>query len=179
MASSGFDADLGNFFNLKGQDQRKIIKELDRLIDQHDVEAVNRWRSTKSKSTFLHRLVELDLFEVFEHAVMQYRMDPKIYRESDGLTALQILEKRGAAADLIARIEGAAGGGEAAYNVNNGENDQDDEVESEDSNDGNENKSKHNIVWVDLEMTSIEDPKVMECAVIITNKRLTELARSK
>jgi hypothetical protein len=36
-----------------------------------------------------------------------------------------------------------------------------------------------NIVWVDLEMTSIENPQILECAVIITDKDLKELERGK
>jgi len=35
-----------------------------------------------------------------------------------------------------------------------------------------------NIVWLDLEMTSLEDPEILECAVIITDKDLNELVRS-
>ena len=36
-----------------------------------------------------------------------------------------------------------------------------------------------NIVWIDLEMTSIENPEILECAVIITDKDLRELERGK
>jgi oligoribonuclease (3'-5' exoribonuclease) len=36
-----------------------------------------------------------------------------------------------------------------------------------------------NIVWMDLEMTSIENPEILECAVIITDKNLVELEKSK
>jgi hypothetical protein len=36
-----------------------------------------------------------------------------------------------------------------------------------------------NIVWLDLEMTSLENPEILECAVIITDKNLKKLAKSK
>ncbi len=36
-----------------------------------------------------------------------------------------------------------------------------------------------NIVWLDLEMTSLKDPEILECAIIITDKDLNELVRSK
>ncbi len=43
----------------------------------------------------------------------------------------------------------------------------------------NADKEKaRNIVWLDLEMTSLEDPEILECAVIITDKNLNELVRS-
>jgi len=34
-----------------------------------------------------------------------------------------------------------------------------------------------NIVWLDLEMTSLEHPQIIECGVIITDKDLRELER--
>jgi hypothetical protein len=40
-------------------------------------------------------------------------------------------------------------------------------------------KKTMNIVWMDLEMTSLEDPDIMECAVIITDKDLHELDKGK
>lgn len=43
----------------------------------------------------------------------------------------------------------------------------------------NADKEKaRNIVWLDLEMTSLEDPEILECAVIITDKDLNELVQS-
>jgi len=36
-----------------------------------------------------------------------------------------------------------------------------------------------NLVWMDLELTSLEDPHILECAVIITDKELNEIPESR
>jgi len=36
----------------------------------------------------------------------------------------------------------------------------------------------HNLIWLDLELTDLENPEILECAVIITDKELNEIARA-
>jgi ankyrin repeat protein len=36
-----------------------------------------------------------------------------------------------------------------------------------------------NMIWLDLELTDLEDPEVLECTVIITDKDLNEVRRVK
>jgi hypothetical protein len=58
----------------------------------------------------------------------------------------------------------------------------DDQTLTETSEQFSRNKSNDqflNIVWIDLEFTSFENPQILECAVIITDKDLHEIQRSK
>lgn len=32
-----------------------------------------------------------------------------------------------------------------------------------------------NMIWLDLELTELEDPEVLECTVIVTDKDLVEV----
>lgn len=35
-----------------------------------------------------------------------------------------------------------------------------------------------NMIWLDLELTSLDDPEILECTVIITDKSLTEVKKA-
>jgi len=39
-------------------------------------------------------------------------------------------------------------------------------------------KKSHHLVWLDTELTSLEDPEILECAIIITDKDLKEIDKA-
>lgn len=160
--------ELLQLLSLGHTNQNTIIKRLDKVVMQHGTNLLQKWRnfSNNDKNSFLHELVEQHMEEVMRHVLERYELDVNVRRTSDGLTPYRLALKNGdnRICDLLKKY-GAS-----------------DDVSAEDNSQwlSDEDREKAmNIVWMDLEMTSIETPEILECAVIITDKDLNELERSK
>ena len=142
-----------------------MIRHLDDLIIQYR-SVIERWQNSQNKNnSLLHELVEKQLLAVIEHIVRKHRLNINIRRTSDGLTPLQLasskhdsqmckkLKELGAEEVLVEDV--------SKWNLNG------------------DGKKGVNIVWIDLEMTSLEDPEILECAMIITDKDLNPLKEGK
>jgi hypothetical protein len=152
--------DLLQLLLLGKENQKAIIKRLDRLITEVGIAKIKKWRnfSNKHKNTLLHELVEMEMAEVVHYFLTKYKSDININirRESDCATPFQLANQNHDTemCDLLIKF-GA------------------DQKQMEDEG------KKLNIVWLDLEMTSLEKPQIIECAVIITDKDLKEIERGK
>ncbi|CAF1645437.1 unnamed protein product [Rotaria magnacalcarata] len=138
--------------------QNSMIKRLDDAARDFGFINLTKWRnvSNDTKNSLVHELVERNLHEVIYHAITVLKLDINVRRGSDGLTPLQIATNAGdhQMCDLLKQL-GAS------------------KVQSEDASSflSDEDREKSmNIVWLDLEMTSIVEPEILECAVIITDK---------
>ncbi len=144
-----------------------IIEKIDELYDEFSIRQVNAWRnlSNRTKNTLLHELVEKDYLDVVRHVISKYKLRTFFKRESDGLTPLELAQfnRNEEMSHLLIQFR-------------------DDQTLTETSEQFSRNKSNDqflNIVWIDLEFTSFENPQILECAVIITDKDLHEIQRSK
>lgn len=153
------------------EDQSALINQLDKLVQHFDIEAIQNWRNVRNntKNTLIHELVERNCVDAVRHIVNKYHLDMYTHRESDGKNPIQVaqLEASEEMSDLLEELESSSVGTRTTEEV---DEEDDDDIDPE-------KRKKLNMVWVDLEMTSLEDPKIMECAVIITDKNLNELAR--
>lgn len=151
----------------RGRDnQDSIIKLLDDIYRKHGTMNIEKWRNmSNKKNSFLHELVQEKMDEVIRHIITEHKFNINVRRDSDGLTPLQLaMENQNMELCEILRELGG------------------EDIQTEDvwtwSPDDEKDKAL-NIVWIDLEMTSIEDPEIMECAVIITDKDLKTLVQGK
>jgi ankyrin repeat protein len=165
MAMRQLQSELLDVLSMGKDDQKNIIKRLDKIIRISGIGSIEKWRnSTNNKSnSFLHELVERELSDVICFVVKEHKLNINIKRESDGWTPLQLASKKqnSEMCNLLKKI-GAS------------------KVETADILERPmENQQAMNIVWLDLEMTCIENPEILECAVIITDKNLNELIRRK
>ncbi|CAF1593294.1 unnamed protein product [Rotaria sp. Silwood1] len=165
MAMDQLNRELLKLLSLGNANQNSIIKRFDEVAKKFGTYSLVKWRdlSNNKKNSLLHELVDRKLPDVLHHVVRNYELDINIRRGSDGLTPLQLasLNKDQLMCNLLKQL-GAS------------------EIETEDVSRwlSDEDKEKSmNIVWIDLEMTSIEEPEILECAVIITDKDLRELDR--
>lgn len=156
---------LLEILSLGPQSQKSIIKQLENLVQQYGTLDIGRWRnlSDNSKNTLLHELVYRGLYEVLHYVLEKSQFDVNVRRGKDGLTPLQLAEslKDRKMCELLKK-----------YGAN--------EISTEDVSkwlSDDDREQSMNIVWIDLEMTSIEDPHILECAVIITDKNLETLER--
>ena len=177
MASKGSGvADVARIFAKGSDDEKVMIKEMDQFVQEHGLDPLDQWQApARSKNSFLHELAELKCFDALQHAVKKHHLDGKIHRKSDGKSLLKILQEKNAPPEIVAYIEKFYEEKDPASNDENGD-DKDDNPDDDNEPDAGP-KTKMNIVWMDLEMTSIEKPEIMECAVIITDRNLKELAR--
>ncbi|CAF5025864.1 unnamed protein product, partial [Rotaria sp. Silwood1] len=128
---------------------------------------IAEWRNPMNQkgNTLLHELVEKNCPDVIQHLARSHKLDIDVPRESDDKTPLDLAQFKD---------------NEDMVNLLDELNDEKITQQSPDGDVSEVDKRKRlNIVWLDLEMTSIEDPKIMECAVIITDKYLRELERGK
>ena len=157
--------ELLQLFALGKENQRTIIKQLDQIIDKYDMKKIKAWRnySNKYRNTLLHELVEMELSAVVHHVLTKYKLSVNIRRESDNMTLFQLAyqNKNTEMCNLLKSF----GGDQVQVENNHGSS--------------TEVEKKMNIVWLDLEMTSLDDPEILECAVIITDKDLNELKHGK
>ncbi len=166
MSMNQLQSELLKVLLLDQTNQKSMIKRLDDLYRNYGAINIRKWRNIpNNKNTLLHELVEKELPEVIRHVVLKYEFDINIRRDTDGLTPLKLALQNDSTEICELLIELGAK-----------------DIETEDVSTwlSDEDKGKAmNIVWVDLEMTSIETPEILECAVIITDKDLHELATGK
>ena len=159
--------DLSKILRTGRENEKKAIPQLELAVSSHGTNAVNRWRNSSDpkQNGLLHELVERGWTDALIHLLERFRLDVNARRSSDGMTPLQLAteQRDEALCDALKRF---------------GAND----VLTEDVSKwfSEEEKEKLlNIAWVDLEMTSLEDPEIIECAVIITDKNLKPIERGK
>jgi len=149
----------------KPRDETYIIQQLDELIKQYGVGKIDSWRnmSKPTRNCLLHEFVLKQYYDVIRHMLSNYHFKSSIKRESDHLTPFELAFDNGdwKMCDLLMEFC-------------------DDKLYSDSyeqfASKIHRNKSM-NLVWLDLEMTSLINPKILECAVIITDKDLNELGR--
>lgn len=145
--------------------QSDVIKQLDQIYRKYGSMNIEKWRNmSNKKNSFLHELVEVEMIEVIRHIVLEQKFDIDLRRDSDGLTAYQ-LASQNKKAEICDVLEELGAQSIETVDVN---------LLSPDE----EKIQSMNLIWLDLEFTSIEDPEIIECAVIITDKDLVELDRA-
>ena len=162
MSINQVGIELLNVLKMKGRDPKDINQRVDEIYRRYGFENIERWRNqSNKKNTFLHELVEAKMAETIQHIVTVHKFPINTERNQDRLTAYGLAIQNNY--KEVCKVMEDLGA---------------EEIETVDVNQwsADEDKEKSmNMVWVDLEMTSIEDPKILECAVIITDKDLKEL----
>ncbi|UJR34354.1 hypothetical protein I4U23_021758 [Adineta vaga] len=145
--------------------ENKLQKKLDQLIDEYGINQINLWRnlSNRTKNTLLHELVEQNYPDTVKHMIQKYQLRTFFKRDSDQLTPIELAfsNQNWKIFDLLLEFG-------------------DEKTREQVSKDISLKKQKEqmmNIVWMDLEFTSFDNPQILECAVIITNKDLQEIKR--
>lgn len=166
MSMGELQADLLKFLSAGRTDQKAIIERLGRFYSEYGSKMIQKWRNASNKkNSLLHEFVEREMSDVIQYLILDREFDKNIRRDSDGLTPFQLAQKNRSSSIVKVLLELGV------------EQIETDDVGSWMSDDGGEKAM--NIVWMDLEMTSIEDPEILECAVIITDKNLVELEKRK
>jgi len=166
MSIAQLQTDLLRFLSTGKTDPTAIRERLEKFYYDYGALMINKWRNTSNKrNSLLHEYVEKEIPEVVRYLVLERKFDVNVRRDSDGLTPLQLaIQNKSAEISTVLKELGA------------------DDILTEDVgawlSDDDKGKAL-NIVWMDLEMTSIENPEILECAVIITDKNLVELEKSK
>jgi ankyrin repeat protein len=152
----------------RNQNQDSISTELNTLIAEYGTRALKRWYNTScpKKNTLLHELVERNLDRVLILILDKSFFDINARRMSDGLTPFQLA--KAAHNDNICKILQASSADMSPVQRN------DDWLSADEK-----EIRRSNLVWCDLEFTSLKNPEILECAVIITDKDLREKARRK
>lgn len=172
MSTTSLDDEIQVMLEQADDDQSALISQLDTRVEQFGLQSVQDWRNVRNKArnTLVHEFVERNWTDVVRHAVGRYRLNVHIHRELDGKSPIQLAQFDGSE-EMSNLFEELESNPEAEGSKKQDEsNDDDDGIDPK-------NRKKLNMVWLDLEMTSLENPKIMECAVIITDKYLNELAR--
>ena len=166
MSLGELQSEMVKIFHAGRTDQGAIIQRLEKLYSDYGSKMIQKWRNmANKKNSLLHEFVERDMDDVIRYLLTEKQFDVNVKRESDDLTPLQLaMKNRNTSISNILREFGA-------------ENVETVDVRKWSSNE--EKRQESNIVWMDLEMTSIEEPEILECAVIITDKDLVELERGK
>lgn len=144
-----------------------IISQLDDLINEYGLLKVESWRNSlkQSKNPLLHELIDKQYYDVIRHLLSKYfHIKTSIKREIDGLTPFELAHRKEnwKICDLFLEF-----------------NDEKTFTDTYEQFAMKKYREKTmNIVWLDLELTSLINPKILECAVIITDKDLNELDRS-
>jgi ankyrin repeat protein len=169
MAMNELQSNLLRLLSKGKNKQDFIIEQIDKLILDSGLKQITKWRnsSNEKKNPLLHELVERELINVVSHVVEKYAFDVNLKRETDGITAFQVAFEKGDSkmCDLLKKI------GATEILV--------EDVSSWEKDKEKEKEQLMNIVWLDLEMTCFENPEILECAVIITDKDLNPLAQRK
>ena len=166
MSLVQLNADLLKILLLDKAKQKAVNKKLDDILRLYGLTNVERWQNrSNNKNSLLHELVEKEMPEVITHLVTDHQLNIDIRRGSDGNTPYQLaaeLDNK----DMCELLKNLGAQDEKTEDVSKWRSDEDKE-------------KALRIVWIDLEMTSIANPEILECAVIITDKDLKELDRSK
>jgi len=161
---------------LEGQTEEEWRKGLPELISAYGKEAVEAWKEGKNKHK--HRLIHLAVSKNYAQAlqdmVEEHSFNVNVPRDSDQCTPMHLamFYKKPAAIKKLQRL-----GADLALKNSYGDS-CDAKYEAFVS-------SYQNIIWLDLELThghyegakSGEAPKILEAAVIVTDKDLKELGR--
>lgn len=144
-----------------------IIEQLEIVIEQYGIRQVELWenRSNVKRNLLLHELVEREYYDVIRYIVPKYNLRTSFKREKDGVTPFEVAHAKQdwKMCNLLLELG-------------------DDKTLTDTYEQYASKKQKDkmmNIVWMDLEFTSLEDPEILECAVIVTDKDLNELESSK
>ncbi|CAF1079311.1 unnamed protein product [Rotaria sordida] len=142
-----------------------IIEQLDDLIKRYGVIEIEAWRnmSNGTNNTLLHELVDRHYLDAIQYIVSKFNLKVLIKRETDNITPFELahLLQDWRMCNLLLEL------GDDKTSTN-----------TYDQYVMKKQKDKMmNIVWMDLEFTSFDNPEILECAVIITDKDLNELER--
>jgi len=148
-----------------------IIEGLDGLISNFGVDVLKAWRlNSKHKHALVHELVRRKKGPALKYLVKAHQFDINVPRESDQCTPLHLSgwTKQPELMKLLVDL-GA-----------------DTTLENKYGEDGSKvlaiSIKSENLVWLDLELTNLAEDgpvgdAILECALVITNKDLTELSR--
>eukprot|EP00919_Chromeraceae_sp_WS-2016_P025259 GHVR01059722.1.p1 GENE.GHVR01059722.1~~GHVR01059722.1.p1 ORF type:complete len:394 (+),score=82.69 GHVR01059722.1:540-1721(+) len=152
----------------KIRDEEEIIKKFKDLEIENDINIFKTWKSIcKHGNTLLHICAIKGYAKVAEILIDNYKLDINEIRKSDKNTAyhMSFWDDKQDIQKLL-EVKNADGNIENSYN------------ETANCMKGKQMESRNNIVWLDLELTSLEhDGKIMEVAVYITDKDLNEKER--
>lgn len=143
--------------------QDKFLKMLNEILREFGRATLEKWydNKTSKKNSLLHELVEYEMTDAIRLVVTDYKFNINIKRVSDRITPLELAVKhqKEEVVDLLIEL-GAETDRTAGSSTWRGDD---------------EKLNSMNIIWLDLEMTSLETPEIMECAVIITDPNLKPL----
>ncbi|CAF0976606.1 unnamed protein product [Rotaria sp. Silwood1] len=145
--------------------ESSLTERLDNLIKRYGVIQIEAWRnmSDGTKNTLLHELVCRQCLDIIRYIVPKFNLNVSITRETDKMTPFELAHslQDWKMCNLLLEL------GDDKTSTN-----------TYDQYAMKKQKDKMmNIVWIDLEFTSFDNPEVLECAVIITDKDLNELER--
>ena len=174
-ATNDVNAKVIGFIQNVRNNQDNLVQELDNLVTSCGKEEILNWRSdTKHKHNLLLEFVFIKQISLVERVVKEYGFDVNFQRASDGCTALHLSAwvKEPRITDLLMRLG-------ADPKIKNNYNESCEELIAT-------REKMQNIVWMDTELTALPEvfftkngpnPEILECAIIITDKNLNELAR--
>ena len=167
MSEKTLHHEMEKLLSQEEDSSESMIDKFKELIQKYGIEGIKEWRNLadKTKNTIIHELADKNCIGIIQYLVCECHFDVNIHRESDGKTPLELAQQKGLH-DMICLLEDLS------------QNKMFLPTPDEDASEP-DYRRKLNIVWIDLEMTSIEDPKIMECAVIITDKYLKSLAEGR
>jgi len=148
-------------------DEEAIITTLDKLVKDFGVNEVQQWcvPQSRHKNLLIHEFVRLGLLKTIDHAANELGFNINVKRESDGNTPLHLVYwyRKSNIGELLKKLQA-----DVTIENNYGESANDLERARE---------SMMNIIWLDTELTSLDDPHILECGVLVTDKNLNELER--
>eukprot|EP00658_Telonema_sp_P-2_P044933 TRINITY_DN3283_c0_g1_i2.p1 TRINITY_DN3283_c0_g1~~TRINITY_DN3283_c0_g1_i2.p1 ORF type:complete len:330 (-),score=87.57 TRINITY_DN3283_c0_g1_i2:220-1209(-) len=139
--------------------------KLDELVEQHGVEKLEAWRRPhKHEHTLMHELVWKP--GTLAHAAKRHGFNLNPQRLSDQCTPmhLAVWSKQEGAVNLLRELG-------ADPNLKNKYGETVTELIRV-------RNSLNNLLWIDLELASLTNPIILECALIVTDSDLHELARA-
>eukprot|EP00386_Alphamonas_edax_P006887 GDKI01022324.1.p2 GENE.GDKI01022324.1~~GDKI01022324.1.p2 ORF type:complete len:316 (+),score=110.94 GDKI01022324.1:101-1048(+) len=146
-----------------------VLEGLKNVFELHGKDAINSWRqtTTKHKQTVAHIAAQKNMAKVLEY-LHSIGCDLNVQRESDMGTPLHlaIYYQQILAIEKLRSLPGVDASIKNSYG------------ETCDKKFEELREKMHNMVWLDLELTSLDDTSdILEVAVIITDKNLKELGR--
>lgn len=158
---------LTSLVQTKTTDENQIIEILDKIVEKFGKDTVEQWfqPESKHKNLLIHDFVRLNWPKTLEHAVTSLGFNMNFQRQYDLNTALHLTKwyKRPEIATLLVRLG-------ADVTIKNKYDETAEALEEL-----KEEMAK--IIWLDLELTSLDKSEILECAVIVTDKNLNELER--
>ncbi|CAF1342081.1 unnamed protein product [Didymodactylos carnosus] len=143
---------------LKIKDSEQEFKtKFDELVQKYSLDRIVQWEN--KKSNFIHELVLTWQLNLVKDLSERYNLNINLQHRKDLCTPIHLASwhKNVEMYELLRNL-GADRTIKNKYCELPGE-------------------SILNIIWLDLELTSLHDPQILECAVIITDKDLNELER--